>query len=124
MPVKLRLSGVAALEHGEAKTFTFQREGQEQQGFVIRYGEQLFAYHNRCPHWGVDLDMGEGRFFSALTNRLFCSSHGALFEPTTGYCDAGPCAGDSLERFELRVVEGGGGDLVELEIADEDPMPF
>jgi nitrite reductase/ring-hydroxylating ferredoxin subunit len=101
--VEVRVADVAELALGEARKFAFERDGEQQEGFVLRHASGLFAYHNRCPHWQVDLDMGEGRFYSAVVDRIFCSSHGALFEPTTGYCDAGPCVGEALERFELRV---------------------
>lgn len=117
--MEIRVAGVAELALGQARKFNFEREGQRQEGFILRVGSGLVAYHNRCPHWGVDLDMGEGRFYSELTERIFCSSHGALFVPSTGYCDAGPCAGDSLERFELTLD---GADAV-LTIADIDPDP-
>jgi len=118
--MQLRVTGVEALAHGEALKFEFEREGEQREGFVLRYGDALFAYHNRCPHWGVDLDMGEGRFYSGLTERIFCSSHGALFEIETGYCEAGPCVGQHLEQFGLRRE----GDAAIIEIADEDPGRF
>ena len=118
--MELRITGVAGLGHGQALKFEFTREGETREGFVLRRGEELFAFHNRCPHWGVDLDMGEGRFFSELNQRIVCSSHGALFDPETGACVRGPCAGDQLERFGLARE---GEDLVVLTIADEDPDP-
>lgn len=118
--MEVRVEGIAALAHGEARVFAFERESETREGFVLRYREQLFAYHNRCPHWGVDLDMGEGKFYSQLNERIFCSSHGALFSPESGYCEAGPCVGDSLERFELRAE---GEDAVVVTIADVDPSP-
>ncbi len=118
--MEVQVSGVAALEHGEACVFRFEREGESREGFVLRVAEELVAYHNRCPHWGVDLDMGEGQFFSKLNQRIICSSHGALFSPRSGYCEAGPCVGDSLERFELRREAD---DVVVVTIADVDPNP-
>jgi nitrite reductase/ring-hydroxylating ferredoxin subunit len=117
--VKIRVFAVAELAQGQARKFEFEREGQTQEGFVLRIASGLVAYHNRCPHWGVDLDMGEGRFYSELTDRIFCSSHGALFVPSSGYCDAGPCAGDGLERFGLELE----GDDAIISIADIDPDP-
>jgi len=117
--MEVRVQDVARLALGEARKFRFEREGEQQEGFVLRHADGLAAYHNHCPHWGVDLDRGEGRFYSALTGRIVCSSHGALFVPSSGYCDAGPCAGASLERFELRPE----GDDVVLTIADRDPDP-
>ena len=117
--MQVRVAGITELVQGQARKFAFEREGQTQEGFILRTADGLVAYHNRCPHWGVDLDMGEGRFYSALTDRIVCSSHGALFRIDTGFCDAGPCAGDSLERFELEPT----GDEVLVTIADVDPDP-
>ncbi|MFV8754842.1 Rieske (2Fe-2S) protein [Nannocystaceae bacterium ST9] len=105
------------LAEGETRKFQFEREGEPLEGFVIRYLGRLFAYANRCPHWSVDLDMGEGRLFSPLSQRIFCSNHGALFVPDTGYCDAGPCRGLRLERFDW-IAEGTG---VRVTIPDQGP---
>lgn len=118
--MQVKVEGIAQLEHGEARVFAFEREGETREGFVLRVVDELVAYHNRCPHWGVDLDMGEGKFYSHLSERIFCSSHGALFAPKTGFCEAGPCVGDSLERFELQRE---GEDCVLVTIADQDPNP-
>jgi nitrite reductase/ring-hydroxylating ferredoxin subunit len=95
------------LADGETRHFEFERDGEQLRGFVLRFEGQLHVYANRCPHWSVDLDMGEGRLFSQLSQRIFCSNHGALFVPNTGYCDAGPCRGLSLERFTWK-AEGTG----------------
>jgi nitrite reductase/ring-hydroxylating ferredoxin subunit len=37
---------------------------------------------------------------------LLCSSHGAVFEPDTGLCAAGPCVGASLRGLAVRVADG------------------
>lgn len=109
---QIRVPDVAGLADGEARSFSFARDGETQAGFVLRRGEHHYAYLNRCPHWGVDLDMGEGRFFSPLVGQIVCRTHGALFEPSTGTCTAGPCLGRSLESFALRLE--GGDALVEV----------
>jgi nitrite reductase/ring-hydroxylating ferredoxin subunit len=108
-----------ALAEGETRKFEFEREGERLEGFVLRYHGQLYAYANRCPHWSVDLDMGEGRLFSELSQRIFCSNHGALFVPDTGYCDAGPCRGLGLERFEW-IAEGTG---IRVQVPSEPWVP-
>ncbi len=118
---QIRVPEVGRLALGEARTFPFQREGEAREGFVLRHEDGLSAFANRCPHWDVDLDMGEGRFYSHVTERIFCSNHGALFVPHSGYCDAGPCSGRSLERFEL-TLEGGDA-LVEVPGASAHPGP-
>ncbi len=101
MAARVRVESVAQLEHGQARTFTFRRGGEDGAGFVLRVHDDLVAFENRCPHWMVDLDMGEGRFFAERVQRIVCSNHGALFDPRTGLCEAGPCVGQALERFEL-----------------------
>ena len=40
-----------------------------------------------------------------VTN-IVCSWHGALFEPETGDCLAGPCVGRGLTPWPLGVVDG------------------
>ena len=97
----VRVPAVQRLAEGETLRFPFERKGQKLEGFVLRHPQGWFAYFNNCPHWNVDLDLGFGDFYDAADDRLFCRNHGATFLPTTGFCDFGPCAGWSLERFEL-----------------------
>lgn len=108
-PQRIRVEGAGGLAHGEALKFAFVRDGQPLEGFVLKFEQELVAYRNRCPHWTVDLDMGDGRFWSSKLDRIYCKTHGALFQPLTGLCDAGPCVGASLEKFE---VEREGDDAV------------
>jgi nitrite reductase/ring-hydroxylating ferredoxin subunit len=85
-------------------------------GFVIRFRGKVSAFVNRCPHAGTELDWQPGEFFGGVpptgsaseTGGLYlvCSTHGALFEPGTGYCVAGPCRGASLERLQVRERDG------------------
>lgn len=75
-------------------------------GFVVRSGSGVYAYANHCPHAGHALNLSPDRFFNADESLLLCSSHGALFEPDSGYCVAGPCAGEKLRSLECRVVDG------------------
>jgi nitrite reductase/ring-hydroxylating ferredoxin subunit len=98
----VRVPRVGSLAHGEAITFPYLRDNEMEEGFVLRVGEELVAYRNLCAHWTVDLDMGEGKFWSTRFGRIHCQTHGALYEPTTGVCDAGPCVGGRLEKFEVR----------------------
>ncbi|MCO7227350.1 Rieske (2Fe-2S) protein [Pleionea sp. CnH1-48] len=79
---------------------------QEQEIIVVRRGEQAFAYYNRCPHAGAKLDMNSENLISFDQFHLFCSVHGALFHPATGYCVAGPCSGQSLTPLPVTIREG------------------
>ncbi len=88
-----------------------------QNGFAIRYRGVVRGYVNRCPHAGTELDWQPGEFFGGLPPTgtesdadsglyLVCSTHGALFDPLTGKCVAGPCRGASLEPLQVRENEG------------------
>jgi len=72
---------------------------------VLRAPAGLVAFANECPHWHVDLDLGDASFWDPSTQRILCKNHAALFHPMTGVCERGPCAGQALERFEL-TLEG------------------
>ena len=75
-------------------------------GFVVRFCGKPQAYVDRCPHLGTELDWQPGEFFEEGGLYLVCSTHGALFEPSTGHCVAGPCRGASLEPLQVREQEG------------------
>jgi nitrite reductase/ring-hydroxylating ferredoxin subunit len=91
------------LAEGKAVRFVVdERSG----GFVIRFAGKVAGYVNRCPHLGTELDWQPGDFFEESGLYLVCSTHGALFEPRTGYCVAGPCRGASLEPLQVREREG------------------
>jgi nitrite reductase/ring-hydroxylating ferredoxin subunit len=78
----------------------------EQKGFVVRYRGKACAFVNRCPHLGTELDWQPGEFFEESGLYLVCSTHGALFEPDTGFCVAGPCRGASLDVVQVRELDG------------------
>ena len=81
--------------------FELERDGEKLAGFVIRHGTGLFAYANVCPHWHIDLDLGDGHFYAADVDRIFCKNHAALFRVEDGVCDFGPCIGDALQSFRV-----------------------
>ncbi|WP_343031191.1 Rieske (2Fe-2S) protein [Roseospira navarrensis] len=77
-------------------------EGEAVAAVVVRRGDRLYAYRNRCPHNGVRLDFVPGTFLSDDGRHLRCGTHGALFRPDTGKCVRGPCKGKRLESLHLR----------------------
>ena len=91
---------------GGARGFTVGSGAWPLRGFVVRVGEVVRGYLNRCPHAGHPLDLLPQRFLTADGTLILCSSHGALFEKSTGYCVAGPCAGRSLTPVALEVKCG------------------
>jgi nitrite reductase/ring-hydroxylating ferredoxin subunit len=97
---------LSALEAGDARGFTIGGAAWPLRGLVVRVGEVVYGYVNRCPHAGHPLDLLPQRFLTADRTLILCASHGALFEKATGYCVAGPCAGRSLTPVPLQVKCG------------------
>jgi nitrite reductase/ring-hydroxylating ferredoxin subunit len=49
----------------------------------------------------MEMDWQAGQFFDFDAQYLMCATHGALYEPATGLCIAGPCIGKSLEPVPI-----------------------
>jgi nitrite reductase/ring-hydroxylating ferredoxin subunit len=75
-------------------------------GFVVRINDQVRGYINSCPHARHPLNFKPNEFLTRDGALILCASHGALFEKSTGYCVAGPCAGQSLQTLPLEVSDG------------------
>lgn len=73
---------------------------------LVREGDAVHAYLNRCPHAGRPLNIGTGTFTTPDGSLLQCHAHGALFEKHSGLCIAGPCVDEALRRLPVHVVEG------------------
>lgn len=99
---ELRLEGAARLAHGETRVFELEYAGRQREAFVLAHQGRFFAYLNECPHWSVELDLGDGHFYDEELDRVYCKNHGAIFSPTTGECDSGPCLGRSLVSLRAR----------------------
>ena len=104
---------------GSGVRFTIDRDGRQIAGFAIRYAGRVHAYANACAHRAVELDWIPGAFFDAGGAHLVCSLHGALYEPHTGLCVAGPCVGARLAKLPVRenatdgsivLLDGGAGE--------------
>ena len=104
---RLICASAALAEGGRGVRFALaDREGRAEQCFAVRHGGLVCAFVNRCPHLGTELDWQPGEFFEESGLYLVCSTHGAIFEPRTGFCVAGPCRGASLEPVQVRERDG------------------
>ena len=92
-----------AIPDGTARGFELDPETPI---FVVRQGDRALAYHNRCPHIGVQLNWMPDAFMSLDRVWLQCSLHGAQFRINDGFCVYGPCLGRSLEPLPLTIVDG------------------
>jgi nitrite reductase/ring-hydroxylating ferredoxin subunit len=97
----------ALVEGGAGVRFLIQTPDGALPAFIVRHAGQAHAYLNRCAHRLVELDWEEGQFFDYEKQHLVCATHGALYDPATGLCIAGPCRGASLVALAVRETEGG-----------------
>jgi nitrite reductase/ring-hydroxylating ferredoxin subunit len=95
----------ATVPPGHSATFRLERAGRTVNGFVVNHDGAYRAYVNCCPHVGTPLDLWPNEFFTEDGRALICSTHGAIYEPTTGLCTAGPCVGDRLTALPLTLED-------------------
>jgi len=85
--------------------FIFLEDGKNQSGFIVLYNSKYYAYRNKCQHFSVELDWDNNEFFEEEEKFIVCATHGAIYEPSTGKCLMGPCAGEKLEVLNLKILE-------------------
>ena len=103
---RVKIAEVNDLAECATNKFSFTRGDRAQEGFVARFNGKLYAYENTCRHLPVTLDYGDNRFFDTKGEALMCQTHGAVYEPDTGLCTRGPCAGASLYSLEVQEEDG------------------
>lgn len=88
--------------------FELSAGGELKPAFLVKIGAEgeLRAYYNQCAHMQLELDWSPGLFFDNENRYLMCATHGALFDPDTGWCLSGPCAGDALVALPVTVRAG------------------
>jgi len=99
-----RLCAVAEIADPGAKGFVFRKDDALFAGFVVRRGDALLGYIDRCPHAGTPLAMLPDRYLTREGDLILCATHGALFRPDDGLCLAGPCVGRTLWPWPIAVV--------------------
>lgn len=89
------------LAQGKSRKFFLRVYGREVECFLVNFRGELRAFVNKCRHVAMTLDWVENRFFTPEGDFVLCPTHGALYEPGTGFCVFGPPAGKSLIRVPL-----------------------
>lgn len=75
-------------------------------GFVVRQGDDVFAYQNFCAHAGHPLNWSPNKFLTKDKTAIMCASHGAIFDIQSGNCVAGPARGRALRQVVAEVRDG------------------
>jgi nitrite reductase/ring-hydroxylating ferredoxin subunit len=97
---------VDELPPGRVKKFWLVCDKYRVDAFIVNDQGSFHAYVNRCRHMSTPLDFVRDQFLSEDRQHLMCYTHGALYEPATGLCIAGPCKGELLYRLPVRVDRG------------------
>jgi nitrite reductase/ring-hydroxylating ferredoxin subunit len=100
------IAKVEELPPGRVKKFWLICRKYRVDAFLVNDEGRFYAYVNRCRHMTTPLDFVRDQFLSEDRRHLMCYTHGALYEPATGLCIAGPCKGESLYRLPVRVDRG------------------
>jgi nitrite reductase/ring-hydroxylating ferredoxin subunit len=100
------LCALADLAEPGARGFTFRSGDYVFSGFLVRSGGEVRGYIDRCPHAGFPLALFGDRYLTREGDLIICASHGALFRPDDGVCVGGPCAGQRLTPWPVRLEAG------------------
>jgi len=99
-----KLCSVNEVKENRTKGFDLEVDGKIISLFVVYHEGKILAYKNSCPHVGTPLNWVPDRFMDSEGQFLQCATHGAMFRVDDGYCEFGPCAGESLTP-ETIVIE-------------------
>jgi nitrite reductase/ring-hydroxylating ferredoxin subunit len=105
-PAGVTLGPIELIADGTARNFVLQMKAGRFHGFVVRRGDAVFGYVDRCPHAGLPLAQELDGYMTADARLIQCSWHGALFQPESGQCIGGPCVGARLKPWPV-AVQGG-----------------
>lgn len=94
------------LANPDAREAVVDRGGKRQAVFVVRRGDVVRGYVNRCPHRGVPLNWQPDVFLAPDGTAIQCAMHGARFRIDDGRCESGPCPGHFLEPISVAVEDG------------------
>ena len=104
-PVRI-LADALRLREGDGVRFEVVLDGVSRAAFAVRFHGRAYAYVNSCRHQSLELDFGDAHFFDDAFDALVCCHHGARYQPESGLCVAGPCAGSRLTALGVEERDG------------------
>lgn len=102
----INLGPLDLIADGAARNYVLQIGEARFHGFVVRKGEAVFGYVDRCPHQGLPLAQQLDHYLTPDGGLIACSWHGAVFTVEEGTCVGGPCVGARLSPWPVAVREG------------------
>ncbi|MBK7050109.1 MAG: Rieske 2Fe-2S domain-containing protein [Rhodoferax sp.] len=73
---------------------------------LLRSGDSVLAYVNRCAHFGVPLASKVEHLYLKPHESLTCSVHYARYRWQDGACIKGDCEGEFLLKIPVTVIDG------------------
>ncbi|WP_376695026.1 Rieske (2Fe-2S) protein [Wenzhouxiangella sp. EGI_FJ10305] len=89
------------LAEGCYREFRIDYDGEPLWLIATRRNGQPRVWINLCPHQARPLNFAPDRFLTDDDNRLVCAHHGAVFDPDSGTCVAGPCRNAELRALDV-----------------------
>ena len=102
----INLGPLDLIADGGARNYVLQIGDKRFHGFVVRRGEAVFGYVDRCPHQGLPLAQTLDQYLTPDGDLIACAWHGAVFMVEAGSCVGGPCVGAKLTPWPVEVSEG------------------
>jgi len=103
----VRLANLSDLPDSGIHEVTFGEGKEVFRLILMRDGDQVQAYLNRCPHFGVPLNSASNNILILPDRQFICAIHCAVFRMTDGQCIDGPVKGQHLTRIEIELEDGG-----------------
>lgn len=105
-PAGVTLGPLDLIADGAARAFVLQMRAGRFHGSVVRRGDSVHGYVDRCPHAGLPLAQTLDNYLTPDGALIACSWHSALFAVDTGECVGGPCMGKSLTSWPVALSKG------------------
>jgi nitrite reductase/ring-hydroxylating ferredoxin subunit len=97
------LCGLGEIPDGAGIEVAFGEGAEAFRVLLLRRGDRVWAYRNRCPHFSIPLNYEPQKFWTFDGDTLMCAHHSALFRFENGHCFDGPCAGSHLQSIGIKV---------------------
>ncbi|WP_066794476.1 Rieske (2Fe-2S) protein [Sphingomonas soli] len=105
-PPGVTLGPFMLIPDNAARNFVLEMRAGRFHGFVVRKGETVHGYVDRCAHMALPLTQTLDDYLTPDGALIQCSWHGALYRIDDGACVGGPCVGAKLTPWPVAVIDG------------------
>lgn len=105
-PPNVELGPLELIRDGTARNFVLEMRAGRFHGFVVRRGDTVHGFVDRCAHMAIQLAQQLDDYLTPDGALIQCSWHGALYRIEDGVCVGGPCMGARLQPWPVTVSGG------------------